>query len=193
LTASLAQILFDRLSRQELLASAMSLSLSSRDHTVILPKEVFSLPDLRYGWGWDTLEAQGFVFRSVEFFTPLDPPFFLADKVAEITGQSRVSPTSPIIGNAPRPSSNQFSHDPTYEHVRLGKRDFSFSKLQSIVVEKLHQSAMSGRPWVHGDELRDQIGFDTVHLSGLFRRQKHWRELIASDRRGYYSLRIESL
>lgn len=193
LTAPLARILFDRLSSRELLASAMSFSLSSRDHTVILPEETFKLPGLRYSWGWNTLEAPGFVFRNVEFFTPLDPPFLLAGKVAEFTGQYQAARANPIIGNAPLPSSNQFSHDQTYEHVSLGKRDFSFSKLQSTVVEKLHRAAKSGQPWVHGDDLRDQIGFDTAHLSGLFRRQKHWRELIASDGRGYYSLRIEVL
>jgi hypothetical protein len=190
LTTPLQEKLFSRLRRQELLASAQSFSLPAIGSRTVLPSSTYELAGLSFNWGWNALEAPGHVFRGVEFFLPDDPPILLQDQVARLLGrtQGHLLPSLPFAVQSPE--SAAFWHDDTYEHVRLQGCDFSLSKVQSAIVERLHKASGTTSPWVHLNELRDGIGFSTAKLSDLFKRQKDWRRLIASDGRGFYRLNL---
>jgi hypothetical protein len=190
LTAPLRACFFDRLLREEVLASALDFSMNLSASRIILPPITFALPGLAYDWGWDRFEAPGYVFVSVEFFSPDDPPILLRDQVARLLGRTTVHSLSSLQTATQTVSSAAFWHDDTYEHVRLEGSEFSLSKVQAGIVERLHKASGTSSPWVHLHELRDGIGFNTVTLSDLFKRQKNWRQLIASDGRGFYRLNL---
>ncbi len=199
-TQALQEALFDRLRRGDLLSSSIDWSPASIGRRIILPPETYSLPGLYYDWTSDTLEAEGFTFESVQFFLPADPPRNIAPFVRDAAAFPDVpladgadptpsTPgTPPATNNAPAPT--EFSADATYEHVSLGTRDYSLTPLQASIVQVLHEASQTKHRWVHLNDLRDRVGFDTEKISGLFRRLPAWRDLIVSDKRGYYRLNL---
>ena len=96
--------------------------------------------------------------------------------------------TPPLSGAAA--GSPAFHHDPDFRHVTLRGREFSLSPTQAGVVEVLHEAWVGGTPWKHLEDLRGIVGFETAKLGSIFRRVKAWRDLIASDKRGFYRLNL---
>ncbi|MBN8995163.1 MAG: hypothetical protein J0H94_08045 [Rhizobiales bacterium] len=83
-----------------------------------------------------------------------------------------------------------FSHDPTYTHVKLAGRQFVLGTLQAHVVRVLHEAVEKGAPWVHGKVLLAQAGSTSSNIGTLFKSQPAWKELIDSDGKGTYRLRL---
>lgn len=91
------------------------------------------------------------------------------------------------VSSAP---SGVFPADPTFRSIvgREGK-EHRFGTLQARVLRLLADSAEKGDPWQSGKSLLREAGSQSYSLSNLFKRHPAWRELIESDRRGYYRLR----
>jgi hypothetical protein len=77
-----------------------------------------------------------------------------------------------------------------YSEVRLSGLIFKLGSVQSRVVKQLHRAALTGEPWCHGKTLLHAAGSACTRLADLFKSQRHWRQLIESDRRGRYRLRL---
>jgi len=79
-------------------------------------------------------------------------------------------------------------HD--YRQVRIGSLAFTFGPFQAEVVRRLHAAAKAGTPWCMGKAILADAGAASTRMVDIFKSQKHWRELIDSDGRGKYRLRI---
>jgi hypothetical protein len=77
-----------------------------------------------------------------------------------------------------------------YSEVRLSGLVFHLGQVQARVVKQLHKAALTGEPWCIGKALLMSAGSACTRLADLFKSQRHWRQLIESDRRGRYRLRL---
>lgn len=77
-----------------------------------------------------------------------------------------------------------------YKEVIIGGRSFRLGPCQAEVVRLLHQAARTEEPWRHGKAVLAAAGSSSTRMADLFKSQRHWRELIASDGRGHYRLAI---
>jgi hypothetical protein len=90
-----------------------------------------------------------------------------------------------------RQSSNQtFRHSPDYTSVELPGYSFQLGALQAGIVRELHAASLSGSGWVRGSILLERVRSGSTYLGHLFKSQPNWRELIASDQKGSYRLKM---
>lgn len=78
--------------------------------------------------------------------------------------------------------------DPTYRIVRVKDRDYRFGETQARVLRLLSEAAHKGEPWQNGKHLLRLAGSQSFSLSNLFKRHAVWRELVISNKRGFYRL-----
>lgn len=78
--------------------------------------------------------------------------------------------------------------DPTYRIVQVGGREHRFGEMQAKILRLLAEAARKGEPWQSGKTLLRDAGSQGFSLSNLFKRHPVWRELIASNQRGFYRL-----
>jgi hypothetical protein len=84
-----------------------------------------------------------------------------------------------------------FQHSPDYRNVRLGTTEMALGAVQAEVTRLLHQAAISDAPWCDGKPLLSEAGATSFRMSDVFKSQKQWRQLIRSDGRGRYQLRLK--
>jgi hypothetical protein len=77
-----------------------------------------------------------------------------------------------------------------YKEVIVAGRSFHFGACQAEVVRLLHEAAKTEEPWRYGKAVLAAAGSSCTRMADLFKSQRHWRELIASDGRGHYRLAI---
>jgi len=80
--------------------------------------------------------------------------------------------------------------DAGYQHLVIGGRNISFGPYQAKVVAALDEASDTPNPWRSGKELLQAAGSDSRNIGELFRSKSGWRDLIESDGRGYYRLKI---
>ncbi|NRB10184.1 MAG: hypothetical protein HRU35_00995 [Rickettsiaceae bacterium] len=85
-----------------------------------------------------------------------------------------------------------FIHYNDFAKVITKGEIYHFGKMQSQVIKQLYEVANSNSPWLFGKELLYKAGATTMRLSDLFKSQPKWRNLIESDRRGNYRLKLSS-
>jgi hypothetical protein len=96
------------------------------------------------------------------------------------------------LARAGTPRGPVFQQVNDYSEVRLSGLVFHLGQVQSRVVKQLHRAALTGEPWCIGKVLLTSAGSACTRLADLFKSQRHWRQLIESDRRGRYRLRCHS-
>ena len=84
-----------------------------------------------------------------------------------------------------------FQHSSDYRSVRLGASELALGIVQAQVAKLLHQAALSETPWLGGKSLLSEAGATSLRMSDVFKSQKQWRQLIQSDGRGRYQLRLK--
>lgn len=84
-----------------------------------------------------------------------------------------------------------FQHSANYLNVRLGLTELVLGAVQAQVARLLHQAALSDSPWLTGKTLLTEAGATSLRMSDVFKSQKQWRQLIQSDGRGRYQLRLK--
>jgi hypothetical protein len=64
--------------------------------------------------------------------------------------------------------------------------------MQAAVVKQLHEASLGSSPWVSGKVLLERADSGSSALADLFKSQVDppWRELIESDSKGRYRLRL---
>jgi hypothetical protein len=100
-------------------------------------------------------------------------------------------------GIVPMSSSSQatadgvpFSHDATYSAITIDGRCFQLSAKRAAVVRLLHEAWLGGSPWMRDHMLLEQAGSYSARLVDLFKPVKGWRDIIESDRKGNWRLRL---
>jgi hypothetical protein len=76
-----------------------------------------------------------------------------------------------------------------YRYAKLDEFEFHFGDIQARIIQLLHDASLSHKPWVHGKTLIFESGSNAVRVRDLFKTQKHWRNLVISNR-GYYRLNV---
>jgi hypothetical protein len=139
---------------------------------------------LEIDYEWETIEDEDRTYKNPEIFEAgaiprniRSIPEWLYDLYRTANGGVRARETS-------------FAHDPAYTHVALADREFVLGPLQANVVRLLHDAHEGGSSWVHGKVLLEQAGSSSSNLGTLFKSQRAWKELIESDGRGNYRLRL---
>jgi hypothetical protein len=123
----------------------------------------------------------------------LGPPESLIVRVSDVVVRreecERVESQHGLV-RAGTPRGPVFQQLNDYSEVRLSGLIFKLGSVQSQVVKQLHQAALTGEPWCHGKALLHAAGSACTRLADLFKSQRHWRQLIESDCRGRYRLRL---
>ena len=84
-----------------------------------------------------------------------------------------------------------FAFSKDFKQVCIGTAKFRLGERQASVVRQLRQAAIAGDPWCLGKTLLANSGSTSLRMNDLFKSQKGWRQLIASDGRGRYRLNTE--
>lgn len=77
-----------------------------------------------------------------------------------------------------------------YRYMKLNDREYHLGDIQARIIELLHDASQSQKPWVHSKTLLFESGSHADRIRDAFRTQKHWQELIISNKRGYYRLNV---
>jgi hypothetical protein len=88
------------------------------------------------------------------------------------------------------PEESLFLQRNNYAEVVLNGQIFRLGLLQASIVRELHRASQSNNSWRHGKELLANSNAQTMRMVDLFKTQRNWRTLIASDGRGYYRLNL---
>ena len=72
-------------------------------------------------------------------------------------------------------------------HGRL----YHFGLLQSKIIKQLYCASFSSSPWLFGQNMLENASAHSATIRDLFKSQKNWREIIESDNKGYYRLKID--
>lgn len=179
-----------------LLATAVGRNADPSAARMIVDPAVFQ--DASIGWEQDDLRGhtRAYQLEFVEIFEPpgvprnvrvipdwywreYEPP---ADPVAEREAQVEAPPRAVDAAG--------FTQHADYRHVTLNGVEFSLTRTQATIVRLLHEAHLRGDPWRYGPRLLEEAGSRSLKLFQVFRRMAHWTELIESDGRGYYRLRL---
>jgi hypothetical protein len=90
----------------------------------------------------------------------------------------------------PRVTGDAFRVVGDYKQVIIAGRSFHLGACQAEVVRLLHEAAKTEEPWCYGKAVLAAAGSSCTRMGDLFKSQRHWRQLIASDGRGHYRLAI---
>lgn len=85
---------------------------------------------------------------------------------------------------------NIFRHSGDFREVYYDNRRYQFGAMQARIISLLYAASRTEMPWVHGKELLNRAGSESLRVAALFRGNHGWRELVFSDRRGYYRLKL---
>ena len=94
---------------------------------------------------------------------------------------------SPRRGRALRPAPDPAT---AYRFIQVGERLFVLGAIQARIVKLLHEAALTAVPWRPGKTLLTEAGSTSIRMVDIFKSQPDWRQLIASDKRGNYRLRV---
>jgi len=85
---------------------------------------------------------------------------------------------------------HKFFQQNNFAKVFIHGRLYHFGIIQAKVIEQLYAASLTNSPWVCGKELLYQAGSKSIALRELFKSQTNWQQLIESDRKGSYRLRL---
>lgn len=83
-----------------------------------------------------------------------------------------------------------FRHSGDFREVYYDNRRYQFGVIQARIIALLYAASRTEMPWVHGKDLLNKAGSESLRVAALFRGNSGWQELVFSDRRGYYRLRL---
>lgn len=88
-------------------------------------------------------------------------------------------------------NNNAFTHSKNYQSISIDNSKFRFGYIQAEIIRILHQASKTDNPWVHGKVLLYDSGSTASRIRDIFKSKVNWKEIIESDGRGYYRLKIE--
>ena len=69
-------------------------------------------------------------------------------------------------------------------------KELKFGETQGKVIRMLWQAREKGELWVYGKRILSGIGSGSARIQSIFRNHKTWREIIATDSKGRYRLKL---
>ena len=69
-------------------------------------------------------------------------------------------------------------------------KEYRFGETQAKVIKRLWQAREDGQPWMYGKTILRDINSNSDRIKNLFSHNKHWREIIQSDKNGKYKLKL---
>lgn len=160
----------DLLKRGTVIASGIEKYATGRE---VIEPSLWEVLEINYEL--DDIDGEHCHYRSAEFFEASDIPLnilnrpdWIATLVPDVT----------------------FTADPDYRNVTLAGRRYELGAKQALVVRKLHDGLKAENPWVSGKELLEAAGSEAAKIRDLFKSQARWEDLIESDRKGRYRLRV---
>jgi hypothetical protein len=84
-----------------------------------------------------------------------------------------------------------FSASSDFRHVCCNGTHFHLGAVQAYVVSLLSRAAENGAPWQNGKSLLTEARSRSMRMADVFKSQPKWRELIESNGRGHYRLKID--
>jgi hypothetical protein len=149
------------------------------DRREAIEPSLWDVLDVEYDY-FDGASGENRKYENVEFF-----------ELAAIPLNIRTVPDwlDEMIGAA---GYSSFRHEPDYRHIWLHGITYSLSALHAAVVKVLHQAALEGKPWQHGQQVLHQAGTTQVKMHDVFKSRKDWQAFIESDSKGMYRLRLDA-
>ena len=78
-----------------------------------------------------------------------------------------------------------------FRHVCCNGVHFRLGVVQARVVRLLAEASETGTPWQNGKKVLTQARSRSLRMADVFKSQPKWRELIESNGRGHYRLRMD--
>jgi hypothetical protein len=128
---------------------------------------------------FDEAAANGLVYQQTEFFELRAIPSNIESIphwLEELRGETR-----PGV----------FNHSSDYRHISFNGKEYSFSPLHGRILKVLHKAYRSGDPWMYGKKVLEQAGSPQEKMGDALKSRKDWRDLVESDGKGMYRLRME--
>ena len=69
-------------------------------------------------------------------------------------------------------------------------KELKFGETQGKVIRMLWEAREKGELWVYGKRILSGIGSGSARIQSIFRNHKTWREIIATDSKGRYRLKL---
>jgi hypothetical protein len=79
---------------------------------------------------------------------------------------------------------------PDFRHVCCDGVHFRLGVVQARVVKLLAEASAAGAPWQNGKKVLTQARSRSLRMADVFKSQPKWRQLIESNGRGHYRLRM---
>lgn len=79
-----------------------------------------------------------------------------------------------------------------FASLRCDREIHYFGEKQAHVLHALYAASKSDNPWVSGKQLLYQAGSRCFTLSNLFKHKPVWRQIIESNRKGSYRMKMDS-
>lgn len=95
-------------------------------------------------------------------------------------------------GKKPRNTEANIRVHNDYKEVLVGNSTYHFGQVQADIVKQLHDASKSSDPWVHGKTLLNHSGSQAMRFQDVFKNKKGWRDIIESDGRGHYRLKLKA-
>ncbi len=94
------------------------------------------------------------------------------------------------VNNGISKSVDVFQHSGDFREVYYDNQHYRFGVMQARIIAILFAASRTEMPWVHGKDLLNKAGSESLRVAALFRGNIGWQELVFSDRHGYYRLRL---
>jgi hypothetical protein len=151
----------------------------SNERAVIDPDQ---WDELEVDFMLDNISGSGMIFRSPEFFEPIEIPLnirVIPPWLTSLAGMSAAADNLPLL-----------IHDAKYNHVEIGSFKFTFGDIQARVIRQLHEARKKeGEGWCVGKNLMADAGSRQRKVSDLFRYTRDIEQLLESDERGQCRLK----
>ena len=88
----------------------------------------------------------------------------------------------------PQQHTHSLIQENDYRYVRTPEHEYSFGDVQAAIVRQICEASFTDNPWRNGKTMLGKAGSTSLIMRDVFRHQPHWKELIHSNKRGYYRL-----
>lgn len=93
-----------------------------------------------------------------------------------------------ILKDRKNPARCRTTFDPLFQSITFNGQNFSFGLIQASIIKQLYEAQKNGHPRVHFKTLLENANANCMYMRDVFKSQDNWRDIICSDKKGYYWL-----
>lgn len=94
-------------------------------------------------------------------------------------------------GSVFQDGSDQFQYYNDFCKIFTCGKWYHLGRMQAKVIKQLYFASFTKYPWVFGKELLYKAGSKSIYMRDLFKSHMSWHDLIESDKKGNYRLKIQ--